>query len=542
MAEMKVEGDALKKLVKIGKRKRLSFAFCPGPKNDHVIVVDRRKKPEVIAKVAKKEGEGAKVAFGTFVLNGKTMELTCERTVPAMAKVLKKYLKSQKVMVNVLIMDESGNVLDSDVEDLPEEPGWDGDDGSDDDDDDDDDDDTDANDDDGDAPEADARHEETVAAKPDAEPDVAGDRAALAVRIKAVQPAIAGAGDETAAKLKKVAAIAVAQIKAGDLGQADKTISALEAAVAKLGAKAVPSAEPAQPAQPDAGPDLRTLAARTSALKGVIDDIPGPAGEKLTAALGNAAKMLKAGNLAGADILLGRIEAGVNKVSATGTKAPPQADTAPPAEAAKWQAALARLQPEVDRLMQDRRGDLAAINRFFDYAKEQAKAGNFDKALAAAARTAGLIKQASDMSGTAAAQEAETASPDNVVGYTKTRLAWIKTRDGLRKELEGLKAAIDKATADIEGLEEVPAKTAVLFDYLDDIDNSLEDTLGQLVETPDGERREGLKTQARQIIAEYRGLLDTGFFKDVDSNGFARTNIRADALASLQQVSAALEI
>ncbi len=99
MADQKVEGEELKKLIKLGKKKTLSFAFCPGKKNDHTMLIDRRKKPEVIAKIAKKEGEGSKVAFGTFEVKAKTMELTCEKVVPALAKVLKKYLKSQKVQI-----------------------------------------------------------------------------------------------------------------------------------------------------------------------------------------------------------------------------------------------------------------------------------------------------------------------------------------------------------------------------------------------------------------------------------------------------------
>lgn len=580
MAEAKVEGDALKKLVKLGKRQPMAFAFNPGPKNDHTMVVDRRKKAEVIAKQAKKEGAGNKVAFGTFVLNKKTMELTCERTIPAMAKVLKKYLKAQKVVVNVVIMDAQGNVLESEIEDLPEDPSMDDDDA-----------DFEAETEDApadaapseaqaepetgadakadaqaappqqdrqDAPAEDGKAEAEPAQESKAEADPAGDRAALASRLKAVQPAISGAQDAVAAKLKKAAAMAVAQIKSGDLAAADKTVTAIEKAVARLGD--APSGAAAQTPPQDrkagedpqaAGPDLRALAARAGALKEVIVGMQGAPGEKLTNALGSAARMLKAGDLAGAEILLGRIEAAVNKVSeaaqadTAATDAAAQADAPPAPEdaagAAKWQAAEARIQPEVDRLMQEKRGDLAAINRFFNYAKDQAEAGVFDKALAAAARTEALIKQAAELQGSSAAQEAEAAIPHNVVAYTKTRLAWIRTRGDLRKDLESLKSAIDKTVAGIEGLEQVPAKSGVLFDYLDDIDTSLEETLEKLVETADGDGREKLKAQARKIIEDYRGVLDTDFFKAVDKNGFANTSIRASALASLKDVSAALE-
>jgi len=520
MAEVKVEGEALKKLVKLGRKKRLSFAFCPGPKNDHVMVVDKRKKPEIIGKLAKKEGAGVKVAFGTFVLNQKTMELTCERVVPAMAKTLKKYLKTQKVMVNILVMDENGNVLESDIEELPDDPDMDAD-IADDDIDDDEDQDT------AEAAQEDIPQEEDL-------PEAQGNAEELVARLKAVQPVLATAAGDAAEKLKKAMALAVANIKSAELEAADRTITALEAAAARLSGSAAQAVQDGKQTLQDQ-PDIRALAARAQALKGAIAELGEQAQDKLMAALANAAKMLKAADLEGADALLGRIEAAVNKAVDT-------AKAAAGAEAEKWIAVRDRLQPRVDQLMQEKRGDLAGINRFFNYAKEQAEAGVYDKALAAATRAAELIKAAGPAQTTSAAQEAQDAAPKNVVAYTRSRLAWVNTRTGLRKELEGLKAEIDKATAGIEGLEEVPQKSAVLFDYLEGIDTSLEDTLERLVETPDGDRRESLKKAAQKIIEEYQGVLDTDFFKAVDNNGFVKTNIRANALDSLQKVSAALSV
>ena len=84
------------------------------------------------------------------------------------------------------------------------------------------------------------------------------------------------------------------------------------------------------------------------------------------------------------------------------------------------------------------------------------------------------------------------------------------------------------------------AHSSVLFTYLDGIDSRLEDTLETLVEAPDGDRREALKTEARGIIDTYRTALDEPFFQAVDNNGFVKTNIRGAALDSLKQVSDAL--
>lgn len=519
MADAKAEGEELKKLVKMGKKKPMSFAFNPGQKNDHTIIIDRRKKPEVIAKIAKKEGPGNKVAFGTFVVNSKTMELTCEKLVPAMAKTLKKYLKSQKIQLNILILDAAGNVVDRDEEDLPDDPSMD----------------------DGETAEAEPETQARTAPDPqpetpvEAPPEAAAAAAAetapgpaeLAGRLKAIQPVIAAAAGDSAARLKKAAAVAVAQIKSGDFEAAKKTVAALEDAAAKQQA----------PADQEPAPDLAALAARAAEAKRAIAALGGAAAGKLTAALTAAAQQLKAGNLEAAETVLGKIEAALGKVTAAAQKG--ATATSPVAE--KWQAAEARLQPLVERLMQERRGDLDAINRVFGFAREQADAGAYDKALAAMAKLAGLVKQAQSAETTAAATDARQAIPDNVAAYTSSRLKWIDTRSGLRNELEGLKSAIDAATSGIEGLEDVPSKSGVLFDHLKNIDSSLEDTLEQLVETPDGEQRETLKRAARDIINSYRVALDTDFFKAVDDNGFAATNIRADALTSLQEVSAALD-
>lgn len=530
MADDKLEGPALKKMVKLAKKKPLAFAFCPGKKMDeHVIMIDRRKGPTILGKAAKKEGTSPKVAFGTMAVSGKVAELTCERVVPKMAKTLKQYFRTQKLMLNIVVLDENGQELESDIEDLPDDPEFDRDD------------DTDLAEEEeaqaADSPaEEVAQEAEEAPAEDDADSD-GPDPRALAARLKAAQPGVMGAEGPIADKLKKIMAVAVSQIKAGELAKADQAITGIEAALAKMGAASSgkDAAPEAGPEQEDTAADARALAARAGALKQTLGAVAEPARGKLLAALGAAAGQIKAGDLTAAGATLDKIEAAAAKVSG----ADKTAEAANP-DAAKWAAAESRLQPLVDKAMAEKRGDLDAINRAFNYGKDLAADGAYDRALAAAGKVAELLKAAAAAEGTAAAAEAREAIPDDVVPYVKSRLAWIDTRKGLRKEIEGLKSAIDGATAGIEGLEDVPAKSGVLFTYLDDIDGKLEDTLETLVETPDGPDREKLKSQARQIIDQYKGVLDTDFFQAVDSNGFANTNIRGAALASLDEVSTAL--
>lgn len=519
MADLKLEGAELKKMVKLGKKKSLTFAFCPGAKNEHTMMIDRRKSPEMLGKLARKEGTGKKVAFGTFEVKGRVMEMTCGRTVPQMAKTLKKYLKSQKTLMNVVILDPDGNMLESDIEELPEDPTME------------------------DAPtDLTASEEPTDLVEPqedapeEPQEDTPGDTeeaptdaAALAARLKALQPAIAGVSGDTADKLKKAVAGAVAQIKSSAFDQADKTVTALENAVAKLGQTVAPKDPPETGEESAPQPDFKALAARAKALQQSIADIAEPAKGKLMTALSNAAQNIKERNHEAADALLGKIEAAVDKTRT--------ASTGEDGDAKKWNAVLARLQPAVDKAMTDKRGDLAAINRSFDFAKDQAADGNYASALKAAAKTAELLKQAATMQTTAAAQEAADVTPE---GLVKLRVAWIETRLGMKKDIEGLKSAIDDATKGIEGMEEVSSKSSVLFDYISGIDTNLEQALQDMADAPDTESRDALKRNAMQIVETYKGVLDSEFFKAVDDNGFVKTNIRDSALDSLQKVSAAL--
>lgn len=446
MADLKVEGAELKTLVKLGKKRSLSFGFCPGGKSDHTLLIDRRKSPEMLGKLARQEGSSPKVAFGTFEVKGRTMEMTCGRTVPQMAKVLKKYLKSQKITINVVVLDAEGNTVDSDVEDLAPDPSME---------------DDDANaaieddaDDKTEAPElAAAEDDEAPEAADDDAQDGTLDAASLAARLKALKPAVVGAEPDIAAKLGKVMAAAVAQIKAATLEQADATVTALENAVARLGSGA-PAAAPAA----DGEADFKALAVRAQALKGAIEGIPAPAKDKLMAALTDAVKQIRDRNHDNAATILGKIETAVGKLTAASTASPAEEETA----------------------------------------------------------------------------------PADVAPYVQSRDAWIETRKSLRQEMENLKSAIDAATANAEGFEDVPKKSGVLLDHIADIDTGLETTLDQLVKTPDDAKREELKAGARKIIETYRGVLDTDFFKAVDNNGFIKTNIRGSALDSLQKVSAAL--
>ena len=124
MPDAKKKNSDLKNLIKLCKKNTLGFAFAPGkePPSDSIMVLHRSKDGKTLGKAAKKESAANKVAFGECSVEDKLMILKCEQVVPALAKTIKKYLKTQKISLNIQILDADANTIESDIEDLPPDP------------------------------------------------------------------------------------------------------------------------------------------------------------------------------------------------------------------------------------------------------------------------------------------------------------------------------------------------------------------------------------------------------------------------------------
>ncbi|MEX0367240.1 MAG: hypothetical protein AB3N22_14285 [Ruegeria sp.] len=288
MAEERLTGPQLKKMVKLGKKMAIQFGYAPHKDMEAtVLLVHRRKPPPMLGKAARKMAEAKKFSFGTFQVKGKIVEMTCERLVPMMAKTVKRYLKSNKIHVNVVIMGPDGSVVESDISDLPDDPEWD----------------------EGDEPVDGAPAEEEA---PEAEPDPDAERKKeLTSRVQAVQPRVAEVRGDAGKRLKEVMLGAIEKIRAGDLDGADKSIRAVEQALDKL---------------ESAAPDPAALAARAKELKAAIGALPEPAKSRLLEVFDEAVQMIRDGKLAEADAKMTRIE----QVAEKAAQAPAQmADIAP---------------------------------------------------------------------------------------------------------------------------------------------------------------------------------------------------------------------
>ena len=109
---LRLDTAQIKKLVKVGRSRPLTFAFCPGAGDEEpLFTLHRRKKPDILGKTARKESDASKVAYGTMTVDGKCLVLTCERVIPGMGKKLKKMLREQKVPMDVKLLDAEGNEI-----------------------------------------------------------------------------------------------------------------------------------------------------------------------------------------------------------------------------------------------------------------------------------------------------------------------------------------------------------------------------------------------------------------------------------------------
>lgn len=550
MSEYDVKGKELKAILKKAKKEPLSFGFNPGKDEDDTFFgMHKTKGPQVLGRAAKEEGAGSKWTFGTALVKGKELQLTCERDLPQAAKKLKKYLKKQKVMLNVILLDENGNILDSDIEDgLPDDPEMEGDDDA------------------PPAPEASTAaptsNEIPVAPPPGNEatpapndepappaPPVDDAAAALRKRLADIGAQIKALAPEVQAKIMAPFQQVVGLAKGNDVPAATAGAEKIEKAIALLAGTAPQSVPPAPP-PPD--PQMLKLTQLVAALRGKAEAVTDAARQgALLNALGQAAQMIQAREAEKAVAVLKRVQEALKALEAapsptsspTQESAPvgPGGEPAPTSngEDAEWLRRYTAIEPSVTAaLSQGLVADVNALRIAFDTAIDLADAGNYGGAVQALGR----VQQMLDAGREDGKSSFQAEIPAEAKPLAAARVRWIGVRAQMRSEMKKLEAAILSALADDEeAMAEIGGSVGSLSNRLDVIDSQLEDVLDQIVNTAPGEARDKLKDAARKKVDEYTSVLADSFFQEVDQgNGFLSVAIGAPARASLQEISATL--
>ncbi len=559
MTEVHIKPEELKKLVMMGKKRTMFYGFNPGKKNPDLLLVDRKKTGEMLGRIVKKEGEGTKISFGTFNVDGRKLTVKTPQFIQGLAKLLRKHLKTIGLSFGVEVLDPSGAVLESDVSE-------DGNDGA-------------------EPAEAAAPIEEnaepvpgeTVPADEVEAVQTAAQRNAITERVRALQAPVAALG-EAGAPMKKAVAAVVGLIKEGSLDKAEAMLVRIEEAAAKAAAEQVATAE----ADENAAPEPQELLGRAGEVKKRLATLPDPIAEAVKKKLVQAIELVKAGDFAAAAAGLAAAERAIEVVDARAAEAatedakqaeapveealdtqeteevtaeaedenqeitdeevaaeaePAQVDEpqVDPVAQSEWETIIEPLRAEVAAALDANLGDVTTINLAFAAALDQAEAGDFKAALKSAETLQNLLNEAAD-----APEAVAEVDGANTQAYEELRVKWEETRNALFADLERLKLAIQAKATAADGLAQIAENADVLHGYLEELDGSLDHALLALMRSKDTNEEERLKQEALASVNAYRSTLDSDFFQAVDQNGFTKTEIRGKALETLSGVENAL--
>lgn len=402
-SDFPVDAERLRKLLKRSRAVPIAFGYNDGTndEDDEYLAAHPRKEPEMLGKIAKAEGAGTKSAYGTFAVDGNEVRLTCYRSTPQLAKKFKKYLRKFRIALNVVVMDPSGAVIDSDVEKLDD---WFRDL-------------EDANDLAEDAAEAVAELVEDLADPGDraAAPVRDAEAATLAARLRSLQPKVAAAPPAAADRLARAFKAVIALIRAGETRQAAATIGQIEAILSRLASRAAAAPDPpgAPPGGPPGGPPATDAPASDDrrAADGVADarlprlrDAVAALEAQVAAAAGDGAAPLRAGLVRAR----GLVDAGDAEGALAALRAVQAALKARRAARGRWERAVALVGAAVAGALAARGpADDDGLRAMWQRAVALAAEGAFERALDVLPAIVAALRASRD--GGAAAPGADTA-------------------------------------------------------------------------------------------------------------------------------------
>lgn len=114
-----MDTEEIKSLIGVSRKRALNFGLCLGKKPDTtVIIMHRMKSPDVLGRQAKQAGETNKTTYGTLETKGKKLNLMLDADMPpGLALQGRKFFSSIGIKLSIVVMDATGNMLDSDLDD-----------------------------------------------------------------------------------------------------------------------------------------------------------------------------------------------------------------------------------------------------------------------------------------------------------------------------------------------------------------------------------------------------------------------------------------
>lgn len=593
MDDLRVEGGELKKIVKFARKQPMTFAFNPSSdKENHYFAAHKRKPSKMLGKVAKAEGDSNKVAFGTFEVKGKIITLTVEKPLPKLAKTMKGFFRLNKVNLNVQILDETGNVLEEDIEDLPDDPELDEDD--------------------------DVENTEEEQSAFEDETDNESDPAALKARLTELQPRILKLEGPLGDKIKPVFKAAVGFMKDRAFDKADKTLTQIEAVLDKQDA-AVDVSDSPEVDEKALGELKKRLATMAKQLKELGPD----QGAKIKEAFPKIVELANGGKLAAASAGADKLEAALARMEPPSAAPPPppplpdatvmkatqmiqamrtRADTLTdgnektgfladvlraeesvaagdgdgamsilkelaaqwkamaaaktaraseeqqgtpddgpveelPPEGAEWYREFGKIEAELDEaLTQGLVKDVGALRKERDWASAEAGDGRYAEALAKLPQIRALLADKIEDNKTAFSEEIG----EDVKPFAEARLTWKTAHDKIFSEFDKLTSAIHAKCSGDPELQVVADNVGDLAIHMGQLDTRLEQKLDKIVNA-DPSNRDALKRDALSTLEAYEAELGSPFFQAVDGkNGFVNVSVAATAQRALADIGKVL--
>lgn len=108
--------DEIKGFIALSRKRPLNFALCYGKKPEGMTILFHRKKdPTILARLAKKEGETNKIAYGTFSTKGKVASLELhDDPPPGLVRQGKQYFSSIGMGLKLQLLSQNGDILEAD--------------------------------------------------------------------------------------------------------------------------------------------------------------------------------------------------------------------------------------------------------------------------------------------------------------------------------------------------------------------------------------------------------------------------------------------
>lgn len=289
ISEYVVTGKDLKRALKRGRRRAVPFAFCPVSGDETTwFATHKKRSPARIAKRTRRDSGQFKVAFGTFVVEGRLLLLTCEDILPNLAKRVKKHLAQENIRMSVRALDAGGAEIDADIEDFPDDLAFD----------------LDVEDDDDDG-------------------GPASPADSFAARLERVHGPVLAARGEAGNRLREILG---GIFDAHDKGDRISALTLLERLEKHVGQVMNSASRPAAAARPaprrkEAGDSFDkqeqlSLARTVRDLRKRAAALDGSAGERITAALAIGARQIRGGDLIGAAETIAKVAEALERVEA----------------------------------------------------------------------------------------------------------------------------------------------------------------------------------------------------------------------------------